>query len=160
MSDRIPRAHPGNVFDISAPRGQAKWQNHICLRASQALVSARRSAFGVRRSQRNEAGCCPATLTPALSRKREREQFLAPSPASGRASQAPVGVRRPAFAEQRGSLLSGDPHLQCAHRLASRCRSVGSARAPRKPHLTPRPLRKREREQFLAPSPASGRGLG
>ena len=83
MSDRIPRAHPGNVFDISAPRGQAKWQNHICLRASQALVSARRSAFGVRRSQRNEAGCCPATLTPALSRKREKEQYPAPLPLAG-----------------------------------------------------------------------------
>ena len=77
MSDRIPRAHPGNVFDISAPRGQAKWQSHICLRASQALVSARRS-------QRNEARCCPATLTPTLSRKREKEQYPAPSPACGR----------------------------------------------------------------------------
>ena len=29
------------------------------------------------------------------------------------------------------------PHLQCAHRLASRCRSTGSAQAPRKPRLTP-----------------------
>ena len=26
------RAPPGNVFDIPAPRGQAKWQSHICLR--------------------------------------------------------------------------------------------------------------------------------
>ena len=55
--------------------------------------------------------------------------------------------RRPAFAEKRGPLLSGGPHLQCASRLASRDRSAGSPHAARKPHLTPRP-------------PASGEGWG
>ena len=55
-----------------------------------------------------------------------------------RASWAPVGARR--LRRNRRRLLIQRPHLQCAHRLASRCRSVGSARAPRKPHLTPRPL--------------------
>ena len=29
------RAPPGNVFDIPAPRGQAKWQSHICLRGTE-----------------------------------------------------------------------------------------------------------------------------
>ena len=67
-----------------------------------------------------------------------------------------------------------DPPLQGAHRLASRCRSVGSAHAPRKPPSPqPSPARGRGRGRNpsrvgalggrahrSAPSPARGRGLG
>ena len=73
-----------------------------------------------------------------------------------RAPQAPCG--RPAFAKKQLFLLPHHPHLQCAHRLASRCRSVGSARAPRKPHLTPRPLPQAGEGAMPGPSPACGRG--
>ena len=72
------RATPGPGC-ASPPRvgDQGKWQSHSSLRASQIPV-------GARRSGRNEARCCAATLTPALSRRREREQCPARSPACGR----------------------------------------------------------------------------
>ena len=91
-----PKAH-------RSASGRARRATGRCLRASQA-------PFGARRSRRNEARCCRATLTcsariglqadavrwarrvrlesptspPALSRVRERESCAAPSPARGR----------------------------------------------------------------------------
>jgi hypothetical protein len=53
-----------------------------------------------------------------------------------------------------GKFAKLSPQLRTAHRLASRCRSAGSAHAPRKPRFTPSPPQKPER----APSVPWGGG--
>ena len=66
-----------------------------------------------------------------------------------------------AMAQPIAHIPRAHPHLQCAHRLASRCRSPGSPQAARNPRLTPSPLPQAGEGARIPPSPPySGEGAG